>query len=217
MKKILISSIMMMIGLCFTGCSSDDDFLSASSEKTTDVRAKILSMAEEYGVNIKINDANLDYYEDKEHLDSLESFLQGISKIKGTYLLTRKKDGSIHQMPRHTREQIKTWNKEYDFDEENIKGYKCKCSLSYQIDNKDEISNIQVSAWIDFDDLTASQTGGASGYADSYGTIYISGSINLSYEKENDPFILSDNELISVDFYVSGTYSDKEGGSITWS
>lgn len=227
MKRIncfVVSIIMVVCGCIFASCTADESYevgQAASDAKAKELEMKIMSLAEEYGLDVQVgNLVSSGLIDDADALEKIDSIFQSACKMKGHYRLTGKRSGErmiisqqskMGSRKRMLRPAYETYT--YDFPDYEYKGIRCHCSITYDENlNTGELINVEVDASIeDPETLSYDVYDDVSGYVDSDNIIRISGSVKIEYYNPND-FIV----YLTVTSHVSGYYDGSEG-EISWS
>lgn len=225
MKRIncfVVSIIMVVCGCIFASCTADESYevgQAASDAKAKELEMKIMSLAEEYGLDVQVgNLVSSGLIDDADALEKIDSIFRSLSTLRGRYNLVRNQNGDkvvmqtkkVRSKYARTRSAAYEWF-EYDFDGYEEGDFSCYCSIRYSEDEKGERDNVSVDAGIN---TSLTPTGDCSnevnGWVDIRNNIKIGGSVTL-YEvmSHSAPGII-------VKFHVEGFY-DGVDGEIEWS
>ncbi len=213
MKKLFQLPFLAMACVFMSGCTSDYEFedgQSAKEQKALEVKAKIQELAEDYGLNVKVNADAIEKGGGDVNMDSIETFFRSLASIKGNYALVKLKNGHLVQRPKVKRALKRTSQREsFEFDDESNELFTFYCSVDYDLYNDGTISNVTVYAGIEnasamFKDYWSD----VSGTVDAHNTIRISGSVSFTYHEFGYGYV-------DVKYNVTG-YFDGTNGDITW-
>lgn len=227
MKRIncfVVSIIMVVCGCIFASCTADESYeagQAASDAKAKELEMKIMSLAEEYGLDVQVgNLVSSGLIDDADALEKIDSIFQSACKMKGHYRLTGKRSGErmiisqqskMGSRKRMLRPAYETYT--YDFADSECKGLRCYCSITYDENlNTGELSSVSVDAGAeDPDELGYDVVDEVSGFVDIFNKIRISGSVRVLYYAYYDfePYL-------TIICHASGYY-DGSDGEISWS
>lgn len=205
--------MMLSVGFVF-GCSSDLE-TDNNNERLETVKQQIFSLAEEYGMNIELNDAALVNNLNEIDMNEIELFLKSAAKIKGRYpLCSLVKNGKRILSQGEKRNMTRSEKREYSFDEHTEGAYiTCYCDIEYYEDDNGKFHDVSVASSVyDANDILVTSVDNTSGYVGWDNIIRVSGYVYLCYSSgrpnANEP-------SIKATYTVDGSY-DGSDGSITW-
>ncbi|NPD92428.1 hypothetical protein HPS56_08745 [Prevotella sp. PMUR] len=116
MKEKIYSAILIMASLMFINCTSDfETEEKTNAEKAAELRLKILELAEDYDINVKLEDkydgGNIDI-----DIEDIEGLFKAISAVRGNYKMIASNNGktnSLKQVPKRNN-RVKTKSKSYE-------------------------------------------------------------------------------------------------------
>lgn len=143
MKKLLFMAFAIVVSCIIGSCTAETEEPStAQSKKVNEAKLKIMEMAKDYGLNVRIDEDLLDKYANQINLDTLEKGFRALAKIKGTYQLEKPtSDGFIIQTKQKKKNERskKTYRYTYEFGPDSFYGdfchYTCYCGLSWAEDS----------------------------------------------------------------------------------
>lgn len=142
MKKLLFMAFAIVVSCIIGSCTAETEEPStAQSKKVNEAKLKIMEMAKDYGLNVRIDEEFLDEYADQINLDTLDMCFKALADIKGIYKLEKPtSDGIISQtkQKKSTRRTAKKYRYTYE-SPEIVTGeyceYVCNCCLSWVEDS----------------------------------------------------------------------------------
>lgn len=127
MKKLFQLPFLAMACMIMFGCTSDYEFedeQSLKEKKALEIKAKILELAEDYGMNVKFNGVFSPEEVDSIDLNKVEAVFRAISSSMGRYRLEYEKSNDskikICQVGLKSRQKRKLTNKK-----EEVESYSC--------------------------------------------------------------------------------------------
>lgn len=142
MKKLLFMAFAIVVSCIIGSCTAETEETStAQSKKVNEAKLKIMEMAKDYGLNVRIDEEFLDEYADQINLDTLDMCFKALADLKGIYKLEKPtSDGIISQtkQKKSTRRTAKEYRYTYE-SPELVTGkygeYVCNCCLSWVEDS----------------------------------------------------------------------------------
>lgn len=143
--KVALACMACLAGMTFFGCTNEEDETATENNQRVErLKNKILELADDYGLNVTIDENQLRYHLDDISLDSIENEFKGFSIIKGIYQMKSERDGKTMKITQNitkinvTRKKVmssenvifpnKTWgNGSYP--------YSCYCRASWLIED----------------------------------------------------------------------------------
>lgn len=221
MKKLLFLPLM---AVCFMicGCTAEmESEPSTQSERVNETKLKILEMAEDYGLKVRINDNLTSQDIDKINLDTLDLVMRGLTAIKGTYKLECSRNGNTFRASqqksnsrRSSRPVVHSYKYEYDTTDISGNGYHFSgdCVLSWDVIDG-EIGNAKAECTVSSSELLMGSSGTSlDGNVDEDGVISFSGEVDYNTSWNTGSF-----SPIIIYFYVSGQYTGESATTyIDW-
>lgn len=229
MKRIsyfVFTIVMVVCGTLFASCTADDSYdseQSANEAKAKELEMKILSLAEEYGLNVKVGDlVSSKLIDDADALKKIDTIFKSAYNMKGNYKLIGKRSGDkmivSQQSKIGSRKRMlppvhETYT--YAFPDYNCKGLRCYCSITYDEDlNTGKLSCVSVDAGAeDPEEIGYDVVDEVSGYVDSFNIIRISGKVRLLYYSHTG---FGFEPYLTISCSVTGTF-DGSDGDVSWS
>lgn len=221
MKKFLFLPFMIMACIMINGCTTDYESDPISkSERASEVKLKILEMAEDYGLNVKVNEKQLEQNVDYINLGSLEKVMKALTRIKGTYRLKAPLDKNKFKAVQQQRwnggsNRAPTTNKyQYEYATQSIKGngfdFTCDCTLTWA-EKDGELTDIIAECTVSASTLLmGTSSTSINGSVDEEGSLTFNGTVNYQTSSSHAP--------VTIYFHVSGKYTwDEDTSYITWS
>lgn len=200
-----------------TSCTSDYEVEKPSStSKVNEIRMKIMEMANDYGLKIRIDERSFNENFDKVNIDTLDKIMKSIVAVKGTYQLKSQKTNNGYKAVQGNRKKTRTANRTvhnyyYEFGKEEYKEgnftIDCFCEIHWKEDSTG-IHDIDVSSYAVGNEFIGSTAGGGYGsYDNKTNRINVNGSIGFG----------SIGGTLCIDIYFSGYYNvSDETNNITW-
>lgn len=145
MKNLLFMAFAIVVSCIIGSCTAETEEPStAQSKKVNEAKLKIMEMAKDYGLNVRIDEEFLDEYADQIDFDKVEEQFKALASIKGTYRLEKPTEtGNTHtsKQMRKIDKRTKTTSKyTYEFEKVQIGGvhgaiYECHCDLVWYVDS----------------------------------------------------------------------------------
>lgn len=145
MKKLLFMAFAIVVSCIIGSCAAETEETStAQSKKVNEAKLKIMEMAKDYGLNVRIDEEFLDKYADQIDFDKVEEQFKALASIKGTYRLEKPTEtGNTHtsKQMRKIDKRTKTTSKyTYEFEKVEVGGltgaqYECSCDLVWYVDS----------------------------------------------------------------------------------
>lgn len=144
MKEIKFLSIVILV-CCVFGCSDQfmDEDLSIREKKINFMKRQIVELAEEYGLNIKLNSQYIEDNFDKIDIDSIENEMRNLSSLKGIYSVSVEQTKKGLKMAQRRRKRISptlaltSHSESYTFPTHNSGLYSCNCIAVWMFNEKE--------------------------------------------------------------------------------
>ncbi len=215
MKKLLLLPFVLMACVFIASCTAEfeEDQMIGREERTAELKAEIMKMAEDYDLTIKVKDEALSANIDNVNLDSIEIKMQGLSKVKGKYGIKNfNKDANIVSFRQDTKTTRGSFNRlvyEYNHTYKELNGYAGlygHCIIDWHFENNGRSIGGSLTAFV----------------ADSpWATVPTASSHNIFVRDSGYGVIFYgpvyyEEDYYNIEFYVSGSF-DRHGGSVDWS
>lgn len=145
MKKLLFMAFAIVVSCIIGSCTAETEEPStAQSKKVNEAKLKIMEMAKDYGLNVRIDEEFFDEYADQIDFDKVEEQFKALASIKGTYKLEKPTETenthTSKQMRKIEKRAKTTFRYTYEFERVEVGGvhgarYECGCDLEWYVDS----------------------------------------------------------------------------------
>lgn len=226
MKQFFIVIGAIFIAHHLNSCSSEfEDNTNNAEAGMTVLKSEILSMACDYGVNVRLNENVLKKNIKKISLDNIEKIFMQASSCKGNYAISTDNENG-HQLSSKkqiSRKRRISGKPEQTFVEEKENGrIRLYCSVSFLYNVSGELTGADSScSAIDNECVSTESVDNTSTILDMYGIARITGEVQLNYYVDPQESPDGSNNEEEDEPYMTLTYSidgacTPEGGSVSW-